>query len=794
MFVCHASEDAAVARRLVEVLEAAGVPCWIAPRDISPGSEYTQAILDGLAAAPALLLVFSRAANLSPHVRRELEVAVATDTRLFPLRLEDVEPSASLRYFIGTWQWLDTVGTDRATWEPALVAGVRRLLGGDGSAPEPPEPPEQPTSAEPAQQPSRRPRPAGTTWGRDLLRDEVLELLGGEEPLVTLTGLGGIGKTHLATDVAAAFPDLEVLDDTDPRAVELRLTAAPDRRVLATSRLPLGLPVERVVAVPPLDPEASLRLFSEVAARSAPRVDLAAQATRVAELCAFLGGIPLGLVLAATRLRVVGLDRLHQGLSTSLDLVADLAAALQGSLDHLDDGPRALAEALSVFGGPVPFEGVEAVAPGPRALDELTALVESGLVQVEERDGECLYALPHPVRLLARRALENGPRAEEAQRAAAAYLLTEVTRWRAQLDSAAGPEVLEAFCSAAPDVEAAVDAAALAGDADLAVDLVSAADQLWIAAGRNEQGRQLCLRVLATLPAEHPRAARLRAAVGLFAYHLSDWATAEAELRAALEEAEATGDDVAAATARCYLSGTLLMSGRVEEGSRLAARVYAETEALGLYPQAAEGLFMLALSRLLAGDVDGEREAHERRLAVVRRHGDVARTADQLNTLAEIALDDRDPDKARRYAEESLALARERLPSERRDATITAARAAAALGDWPGAGRLLGDALALSGELGQALATAQCLRVAGLLAGQGGEPALAVRLFAAAQALSPSVTGTDDPPEVDLAEALARARAALEEREVEREWTLGGALPLTTMLGQLDQAVALSGP
>ena len=787
MFVCHASEDAAVARRLVEVLEAAGVPCWIAPRDISPGSEYTQAILDGLAAAPALLLVFSRAANLSPHVRRELEVAVATDTRLFPLRLEDVEPSASLRYFIGTWQWLDTVGTDRATWERALVTGVQRLLGAEASVLEPAEAPSP-------EQPGRRPRPAGTTWGRDQLRAEVLELLEHDGPLVTLTGIGGIGKTHLATDVADGLPDLEVLDDTEPRAVEQRLTSAPDRRVLATSRLPLGLPVEHVVAVPPLDAEASLRLFREVAARTAPRVDLDAQAGRVTELCAFLGGIPLGLVLAATRLRVVGLERLHQGLATSLDLVADLAAALQGSLDRLDDGPRALAEALSVFGAPVPLDAVEAVRPGAGTLDDLTVLVESGLVQVEDRDGECWYALPHPVRLLTRRALENGPRAEEVQRAAAAYLLGQVTRWRAGLDSAAGPDVLEAFCAAAPDVEAAVDAAAQTGDTDLAVDLVSAAAQLWIAAGRNEVARQLCRRLLATLPAEHPRAARLRAALGLFAYHLSDWATAEAELRAALEAGEASGDDVAAATARCYLSGTLLMSGRVEEGSRLAARVYAETEALGLYPQAAEGLFMLALSRLLAGDVDGEREAHERRLAVVRRHGDVARTADQLNTLAEIALDDRDPDKARRYAEESLALARERLPSERRDATITAARAAAALGDWPGAGRLLGDALALSGELGQALATAQCLRVAGLLAGQGGEPALAVRLFAAAQALSPSVTGTDDPPEVDLAEALARSRAALAEREVEREWTLGGALPLTTMLGQLDQAVALNGP
>ena len=87
------------------------------------------------------------------------------------------------------------------------------------------------------------------------------------------------------------------------------------------------------------------------------------------------------------------------------------------------------------------------------------------------------------------------------------------------------------------------------------------------------------------------------------------------------------------------------------------------------------------------------------------------------------------------------------------DAALVAAVAA---GDRTAASTMLGEALALSGELGQTLATAQCLRVAGLLAEAGGEPTLAVRLFAAAQALSPSVTGTQDPPEAGAA-AIRRA-------------------------------------
>ena len=80
VFVCHASNDAGMAQRAVEVLEAAGVPCWIAPRDIEAGENYTQAILDALEAAPAIVLVFSSATNDSPHVARELETAVGSGT------------------------------------------------------------------------------------------------------------------------------------------------------------------------------------------------------------------------------------------------------------------------------------------------------------------------------------------------------------------------------------------------------------------------------------------------------------------------------------------------------------------------------------------------------------------------------------------------------------------------------------------------------------------------------------------------------------------------------------------
>ncbi len=144
VFVCHASRDAGMAQRVVAALEAAGVPCWIAPRDIDPGESYAQAILDGLEAAPALVLVFSAATNESPHVTRELESAVGSGTPIVPVRLEQVEPSRDLRYFIGTSQWLETAGDAAEQWESPLVRAVRRAVGERGHR-QPPAGPGQTT-------------------------------------------------------------------------------------------------------------------------------------------------------------------------------------------------------------------------------------------------------------------------------------------------------------------------------------------------------------------------------------------------------------------------------------------------------------------------------------------------------------------------------------------------------------------------------------------------------------------------------------------------------------------------
>ncbi|MGO9039968.1 MAG: toll/interleukin-1 receptor domain-containing protein, partial [Steroidobacteraceae bacterium] len=48
VFVSYASADAGIAEQACAALEAAGVPCWIAPRDVRPGDPYAAAIVEAI--------------------------------------------------------------------------------------------------------------------------------------------------------------------------------------------------------------------------------------------------------------------------------------------------------------------------------------------------------------------------------------------------------------------------------------------------------------------------------------------------------------------------------------------------------------------------------------------------------------------------------------------------------------------------------------------------------------------------------------------------------------------------
>jgi hypothetical protein len=107
VFVSHSVKDKAVADAIVARLEADSVTCWIAPRDVVPGADWGESIIDAIESSRIMILIFSRSADASSQIKREVERAVNKGVYIIPFRVDDIPPTKSLEYFISTSQWMD---------------------------------------------------------------------------------------------------------------------------------------------------------------------------------------------------------------------------------------------------------------------------------------------------------------------------------------------------------------------------------------------------------------------------------------------------------------------------------------------------------------------------------------------------------------------------------------------------------------------------------------------------------------------------------------------------------------
>jgi len=109
VYISYSHVDKAAADAACATLERAGIRCWIAPRDITPGDEWSAAIIKAIDQCRAMVLIFSQNANNSRQIRREVERAITVGIPLVPVRIEDTVPTESLAYFMGTVHWLDAM-------------------------------------------------------------------------------------------------------------------------------------------------------------------------------------------------------------------------------------------------------------------------------------------------------------------------------------------------------------------------------------------------------------------------------------------------------------------------------------------------------------------------------------------------------------------------------------------------------------------------------------------------------------------------------------------------------------
>jgi TolB-like protein len=164
IFVSYASQDVSFANAVVAVLESQGFKCWIAPRDITPGLFYADAIVQALNAAQLLIVVLSAHSVASQHVLREVERASSKKRPLLAFRLDATPLPPGLEYFLSASHWLDASGGAIAGTLPQLVEAVRTILTVPASS---------------AQSPAREAAPLPSIWRRLLIITALLLLTGG---------------------------------------------------------------------------------------------------------------------------------------------------------------------------------------------------------------------------------------------------------------------------------------------------------------------------------------------------------------------------------------------------------------------------------------------------------------------------------------------------------------------------------------------------------------------------------------------------------------------------------------
>lgn len=128
IFISYSSKQKSIADGVCHYLEENGFKCWMAPRDITVGSEYGDLIEEAIKSCRVVVLVFSKAASISKWVKGEINVAFTEDKPILPFRIDETEIKGSFRVMLNQMHWIDAF-PQYADRLPDLLNSVCGFLG-----------------------------------------------------------------------------------------------------------------------------------------------------------------------------------------------------------------------------------------------------------------------------------------------------------------------------------------------------------------------------------------------------------------------------------------------------------------------------------------------------------------------------------------------------------------------------------------------------------------------------------------------------------------------------------------
>ncbi|GAA5144010.1 hypothetical protein GCM10023340_10770 [Nocardioides marinquilinus] len=417
--------------------------------------------------------------------------------------------------------------------------------------------------------------------------------------LVPGAGLPGLQQALAARDLLLVLDNCEHLADDVAAFADELLAACPGVRLLATSRVPLGVAGEQVLDLAPLDAgtEAVELFVARAAAAGAPASDLERRDV-VEGVCRALDGHPLAVELAAGQCRLLTVTQVAEQLDDRFDLLrehrsgrgratrgASLGAVVAWSVDRLEPADRDRFERLAVFDGGFDLAGAQAVCPGRGLVSGLLQLRDTGLLEVLDEPSGRRYRMLETLRAYAHETAAPEVLAEARD----AHL-----RWVVDLARAAGAELRGPGSRAwadrleleMPNVRTALRAAAEAGDGLAARTVVGELAWFWFRRGYVGEGLRWSGEALA-LPTADPddeageasetaaddarSTARATLCHGLMSYLAGDLAKVAELSTGALEQARACGDATTEAFASAYMAYLMVFTGDAEQARALMA-------------------------------------------------------------------------------------------------------------------------------------------------------------------------------------------------------------------------------
>ncbi len=128
VFISYSSKKKSIADGVCHYLEENGIKCWMAPRDIPPGTDYGDLIDDAIIDCKVVVLVYSQPASLSKWVKGEISVAFDEGKTIIPFRIDDTAIKGTFRVMLNQVHWIEAY-PEYADLLPDLLHSVTSNIG-----------------------------------------------------------------------------------------------------------------------------------------------------------------------------------------------------------------------------------------------------------------------------------------------------------------------------------------------------------------------------------------------------------------------------------------------------------------------------------------------------------------------------------------------------------------------------------------------------------------------------------------------------------------------------------------